>query len=219
MPVVSLPPYLGPQYFDQDGQPLAGGKIYTYAGHTSTPLGTYADSGGVALLPNPVPLDASGRAEIWLLINTAYKFITQTSTGVTLWTVDDVVAAIPVGPPPGSVPPGFVFSTNTLTLSASGAAGQGVLTWPGGLPAQAVLLGIGLEVTQTLGGPATLALGLPGSIGLFGAGLSPGVGVKAVTPGGVAPSTVSRDIQLVAEGAAYTGVGEAAVTRYILAFS
>ena len=45
--------------FDANGLPLAGGKLYSYAAGTSTPLALLA-ADGVTPLANPVVLDASG---------------------------------------------------------------------------------------------------------------------------------------------------------------
>jgi hypothetical protein len=38
------------QFFDANGNPLVGGKLFTYAAGTTTPLATYTDSTG--LTPN-----------------------------------------------------------------------------------------------------------------------------------------------------------------------
>lgn len=55
------------QYFDTLGNPLAGGLIYFFEAGTSTPLNTYADVNMDAANTNPVVLDSSGFATIFLL--------------------------------------------------------------------------------------------------------------------------------------------------------
>jgi hypothetical protein len=52
--------------FDANGAPLAGGKLYSYAAGTSTPLATYTDQGGGTPNANPTILDSSGEASVWL---------------------------------------------------------------------------------------------------------------------------------------------------------
>jgi hypothetical protein len=54
------------QFFDGNGDPLAGGKVYTYEANTDDPKATYTNAAGDTPLTNPIILDASGRAEIWL---------------------------------------------------------------------------------------------------------------------------------------------------------
>lgn len=54
------------QLFDDDGDPLAGGKIYTYEADTTTPKATYTDSTENTANPNPVVLDSAGRATIFV---------------------------------------------------------------------------------------------------------------------------------------------------------
>ena len=82
-----IPPY--PTFLDTNGLPLAGGLIYTYAAGTTTPQAAYADSTGATALPNPVVLDASGRASIWLGAQN-YKIVCQSAAGVVQWTADNV---------------------------------------------------------------------------------------------------------------------------------
>ena len=53
------------QYNRPDGKPLAGGKVYTYEAHTTTPKETYTDAQGSAVNTNPVILDESGQANIY----------------------------------------------------------------------------------------------------------------------------------------------------------
>lgn len=76
------------QFLDANGNPLAAGKLYTYAAGTSTPKTTYSDSGGTSNA-NPVILDAGGFADVWLGTG-AYKFVLKSSADVTQWTVDDI---------------------------------------------------------------------------------------------------------------------------------
>lgn len=82
------------QYFDNAGQPLAGGKLYTYEAGTTDPLPSYTDRSGDTPNTNPVILDAAGRAQVWLADNVPYKLILQTAGGVTLDTTDNFYAGI-----------------------------------------------------------------------------------------------------------------------------
>ncbi len=76
------------QAFDSAGDPLASGKLYTYAAGTSTPKDTWADAGEVTLNANPVVLDSRGEATIYG--NGSYKFILKDSADATIWTVDNI---------------------------------------------------------------------------------------------------------------------------------
>lgn len=87
-PVTPIP-FVKPQFFDANGDPLAGGFIYTYDAGTLNPKATYTDSTGLVLNPNPVELDAGGFAEIWLASGD-YKIAAQDSANVPQWTVDGV---------------------------------------------------------------------------------------------------------------------------------
>ena len=94
MPTVSLSIFggVGAQFFDNNGVPLAGGKIYTYEAGTSTPLATYTSSTGNTAHTNPIVLDSAGRVpggEIWNALR-LYKFVLKTSAEVLLATYDNV---------------------------------------------------------------------------------------------------------------------------------
>lgn len=78
-------------YFtDDDGQPLAGGKLYTYESGTTTPKATYTAEDGLTPNANPVVLDASGRATLFL--SGSYKFRLTTSADVLVEETDNVTA-------------------------------------------------------------------------------------------------------------------------------
>lgn len=85
----------GAQFFDNNGVPLNGGLIYTYDAGTTTPATTFTDSSGATNNTNPIVLDSAGRtpAQIWLTAGASYKFILQTSTGVTIKTDDNIYAS------------------------------------------------------------------------------------------------------------------------------
>ena len=54
------------QFIDSCGKPLSGGKVYTYEANTTTPKLTYADTNGQSPNTNPIILDESGRANIYM---------------------------------------------------------------------------------------------------------------------------------------------------------
>lgn len=78
-------------FVDNSGNPCAGCSLYSYQAGTTTPLATYTDASGDVQNPNPVVLDASGSAAIWLGPH-AYKFVLLDTFGTTLWSVDQVTA-------------------------------------------------------------------------------------------------------------------------------
>lgn len=77
------------QFFDNNGRFLSGGKLYTYAAGTTTPLATYADSGLSVANPNPVVMNVRGEAVVWLQ-DLPYKFILKDATDNTIWSVDNL---------------------------------------------------------------------------------------------------------------------------------
>ena len=87
---------VGWQFFDNNGDPLTGGKIYTYLAGTTTPQATYTSATGVSAHTNPIILDSAGRVpggEIWLTASTLYKFVLKTSDDTTIATYDNVASS------------------------------------------------------------------------------------------------------------------------------
>lgn len=108
---VAVSPWKSPYvtFTDSNGVALVGGCVFTYTGGTSTPLGTYTDSTGSTANSNPVILDSTGSAKIWLGPSN-YKFAIWSNGGVLgnncasgalQWTVDEV--------------PGNIFNNTTVT--------------------------------------------------------------------------------------------------------
>lgn len=82
----------------------AGGKVFTYAGGTTTPQATFTDNTGAVQNTNPIILNSMGQAQIWLTANLVYKYVVQDQFGNALYTTDQINGAITVpnlvvGPP------------------------------------------------------------------------------------------------------------------------
>ena len=94
---VAVAPYRSPRvtFTDPNGYPLANGCVFFYAAGTSTPQATYTDSTGTTPNPNPVILDSTGSATIWLGPQ-LYKIVawsnggTNCASGVQQWSEDNV---------------------------------------------------------------------------------------------------------------------------------
>lgn len=89
---VSPIPFLKSQWFNNSGQPCSGCLLNTYIAGTTTPQQTFSDALGSFPNANPVVLDATGRAFVFLSAN-SYKFVLTTAGGSTLWSVDNITAS------------------------------------------------------------------------------------------------------------------------------
>ena len=117
---VNLSPVFGVagQLFDNNGNPLAGGKIYTYLAGTTTPAATYTNASGSIAHSNPIVLDGAGRVpsgEIWLTDGITYKFVVEDSTSALIGTFDNL----------SGINSNFVNFTNKQELQTA-TAGQTV---------------------------------------------------------------------------------------------
>ena len=109
----------GAQFFDDNGTPLVGGKLYTYASGTTTPIATYTTSAGTVANTNPIILNAGGRTpnEIWQATGILLKFVLYTSTDVLIGTYDGIPS---INDPFGiNSQLSGVAGTNTLTATAT----------------------------------------------------------------------------------------------------
>lgn len=79
--------------FDADGNPLAGGFVFTFAAGSNTPQATYTDFSGTVQNTNPVVLDAAGRAAIWFTAQ-SYKIVVQDANHVQQYVTDDYSVGI-----------------------------------------------------------------------------------------------------------------------------
>lgn len=101
IPNAVLAPVPWREFLDQNGRPLALGKVCTYqAGTTSggtadcpdgVPLATFTDNTATVPNPNPIILNSAGRAKIWIGAG-PYKWVLTTSTGAAVWSEDGIVS-------------------------------------------------------------------------------------------------------------------------------
>jgi len=113
---VNLSPVAGAaaQFFDNSGQVLTGGKIYTYLAGTTTPAAIYTTASGNIAQPNPIILNAAGRVpdsgEIWLSGGVSYKFVLKDTNDVLIGTYDNLQGL------PSAGSQGYITATQIQTI-------------------------------------------------------------------------------------------------------
>lgn len=118
--MAEIAPVLKHRFFDDDGNPLVGGKLYSYIANTTTPKATYTDESGVTPATNPIILDSAGYCELFLGAGT-YKFILTDSEDNQIFTADDV--SLPAGRTDSAVQAEYDFAI-TDGQSATSLSGQ-----------------------------------------------------------------------------------------------
>jgi hypothetical protein len=143
------------QFFANDGTPLVGGKLYSYAAGTTTPLATYTTYAGTVANTNPVILDSRGEADVWLG-SALYKMALYDADDALIWTVDNI-SSINSGIFTGPV------SGTTGTFSGALTAASGTFSGP---------------VSGTTG---TFSSGVSGTTGAFSSAVSGTTGAFSST--------------------------------------
>jgi hypothetical protein len=117
---VSTLPLSGPKFraFDANGDPLSGGKLYSYAAGTLTPLNTFTTFAGTIANTNPVILDANGEADVWTTPGLLYKFVLKDSADVIQWTVDNYPSGSGAGTAATTNTAGGIDPGGRLTLTS-----------------------------------------------------------------------------------------------------
>lgn len=141
MAVLAPPPKA--QFLDANGNPLVGGKVYTYAAGTTTPLTTFTDATATTPNTNPIILDSRGECDLWFSTATSYKVVLKDANDVTQWTVDNIATY------------GTIAGQNANNVTITGGAISGVtatfnLTGDVSGNAGTVTNGVYLAATQTL---------------------------------------------------------------------
>jgi hypothetical protein len=110
---------------DTSGEPLAAGKVHTYAAGTTTDKDTYTAIDKSTVATNPIILDANGRSLIYADGN--YKFVIKTSEGATVYTWDNLCYGLDDGPfmwGGTSTSAGNAYSVSVSPALSDYAAGQ-----------------------------------------------------------------------------------------------
>lgn len=164
--VMPAPVFTG---LDSNGNPLSGGKLYSYAAGTTTPQATYTDVTLTVPNANPIILDSAGRAVVYLTPGKSFKFVLQQSDGSSVWTQDNVAAV------PTSASNFDVLGTAGETLAANTWVYLQDGTVSGKSPGSWYLVDYGnpySSVTPPLIGqvPSSISSGSAGTIRLSGSG-------------------------------------------------
>lgn len=199
------------QFCDSNGKPLAGGKVYFYIPNTTTPKNTWQDPQQTILNPNPVVLDAAGRAIIWgagtyrqqvydQFGNLIWDQITEDTSGGLLGNMTDNIFVAGTDFTPGTttqltltVPPGAVNNTwiyfdGVYQDDTQSSLSGNKLTFTSPIP-----VGVG-KVTVKIGN--TIAIGTPGDGTVTDASVATNAGIKSSKLSFLLPKTgaVSRTV-------------------------
>lgn len=156
--------------FDNNGDPLAGGLLYTYEAGTTTPKQTFNSRDESSANTNPIVLDSAGRAQIWL-DSGSYKFVQHNSDDVLVWETDDItggagnvfgsqVVNISSNKTINTTEENYIFNATaalTVTLPSASEAEEGfVVTVKNSSASSSVI--IDPDGSETINGSATLTL-------------------------------------------------------------
>ena len=175
-------------FLDANGLPLANGCVFFYGAGTNNPQNTYTTAAGGTANPNPVILDSTGSAQIWLYAAlykiTAWSYGgTNCASGVQQWTVDNVPGNYSIGGTfTGSNIDGATIQTSTLDSTPIGASN----------PSTGVFTTL---TATTINGTASLATSLAG-----GSTGSLPYQSAAATTAMLAGNTAAQDDVLVSHG-------------------
>lgn len=216
--VASISPDPRLQFFANDGSPLVGGKLYTYAAGTTTPLVTYTSNSGLTPNTNPVILDSRGEASVWFGTS-KYKFVLKDANDVEIWTQDNLQGAANADGSNayGTWPISITGNAATATVANSVVAGGAV---------NKIIAGTNITISPTTGvGDVTVNASTSGGsvtsvtgAGVYGFTLPGGPittsGTLTVTP----PTPGTSGNVLTSDGTAWTSAapasGGASITPY-----
>jgi hypothetical protein len=194
-----------PGYFtDLDGEPLASGFLLFYIAGTTTNGVVYADNQGAATLTNPVQLDSSGFAQVFLSSAYLYDVVVKDSTSVVLYTVSGVgnpaqIAFAGLGnilaEGAKNVTSGYsILSTdNLVTVNSTGGPSPALVNLPSAATRSSAGTGSGFQLTIKNMGNVPLSIVPAGSDAIEGIAAAYAVAASA--------SPLFRTITLISDSA------------------
>lgn len=127
------------QFFDNNGNPLTAGVLYSYQAGTTSQQATWTDATGTVINPNPIAFTTGARASIWLASGQFYKFVlcaqndgSFCAPADVLFTVDQVPGSPSSGSGGGgggSGPPFISGSANPATSGILRLASGDTICW------------------------------------------------------------------------------------------
>ena len=203
---------------DRDGNPLSGGRLYSFLSGTSTPAALYADPELTQPLPQPVILDASGEA-LFYYNGAAYGLTLCDADDVEQWTIDPVVGGL--GGATGVM--GLGIGANTVLLRPTAGTVQAAATI---FPPDVLAMAVTVTVSETLGssqGLEHVGLGYPDHPDAWGL-LETLTASRDSTAGwflayGSVPQPQSGQVTLTAYGGRFDGSGAVYVTGHFFHFT
>jgi len=130
----SVMPWVMEQFFDDNGDPASGYKLFFYAAGTSTKQNVYTDAAGSIAASNPLTLNAAGRPSgpiFWQPL--AYKVVLATPNDTDpptspIWSADNIVNAIP-GDVDVSGVAGAAIAAGQFVYLSDGTGGRTAGAW------------------------------------------------------------------------------------------
>lgn len=128
-------PFIQQQFFNDLGQPLSGGKLYSFtAGSTTIPKPLYLNSVLSIAAPNPLVLNASGRPQKYYMEVGGYNLVLKDSVGNLVDSWDNQF---------GSVGGGDIVDNYTVKTSLSDTTPDFLIS--------KLVPGAGMDVTEVVG--------------------------------------------------------------------
>lgn len=128
-------PFIQQQFFNDLGQPLSGGKLYSFtAGSTTIPKPLYLNSDLSITAPNPLVLNASGRPQKYYMEVGGYNLVLKDSVGNLVDSWDNQF---------GSVGGGDIVDNYTVKTSLSDTTPDFLIS--------KLVPGAGMDVTEVVG--------------------------------------------------------------------
>jgi hypothetical protein len=116
------------QFFDNNGNLLTSGVLYSYQAGTSTQQATFTDSTGTVVNANPLPFGSGARVSIWLTAGAYYKFVLCSQNDGAFCAPSDVLFQVDQVPgSPGGSSSGSSTFTGTFISGTANPATSGLL--------------------------------------------------------------------------------------------